>query len=302
MLAVPLGFACNNACVFCAQGDLRAAQDAPAADPLAAIGALEPGDAVALVGGEPTLWDRLPEWIRAAHDRGAARVVVQTNARRLSYPSYAAALRAASPRLTLDASLHGSTAPMHDYHTSTPGSFGQTVKGLANARVAGIPFAVTTVVTRSNFRHLSEIVRLAGALGARAVELSIAAPYGAAARARDRVIPAPELVAPHLARALAEASSMGLAWRAGGRASGPEAGGWFTGLGPVEEVAPRARPAPPPGPADGKRRLGFASMGRPAPARAEVRAPERRTGAELRPLFPSLFEGDADHGSMPGGA
>lgn len=297
MLVVALGSACNNACVFCAQGELRAREPGPPADPIERLSALAPGEAVALVGGEPTLWDRLPEWIRAAHDRGAAPVLVQTNGRRLAYRGYAAALRAASPRVALDVSLHGSTAPMHDYHTSTPGSFGQTVKGLANARAAGIPFAVTTVVTRSNFRHLAEIVRLAGALGARAVELAIAAPLGSAARAADRVIAAPELVAPHVARAVAEAASMGLGWRAGASASGPDIAGCFAGLGPVEEVAPEGRRRAPPEPApDGKRRLDLVALGRPAPGRAEVRVPQRRTGAELRPLFPTLFHAtDAPH-------
>jgi hypothetical protein len=165
------------------------------------------------------------------------------------------------------------------------------VKGLANARAAGIPFAVTTVVTRSNFRHLAEIARLAGALGARAVQLAVAAPHGSAGRAADRVIPAAELVAPHLARAIAEAASLGLGWRAGDRGSAPEVAGWFAGIGAVEEVAADRRPeAPATIPADGKRRLALATLGRPAPGRAEQRTPVRRTGEELRPLFPSLFD------------
>jgi molybdenum cofactor biosynthesis enzyme MoaA len=292
MLVVHLGFACNNACVFCAQGELRARAPVAAEDPAPRLDALAPGDTVAFVGGEPTLSERLPEWIQAAEARGAARIVVQTNGRRLAYRSYAAILGAASPRLSLDVSLHGCTAPMHDYHTATPGSFGQTVKGLANARAEGIPFAITTVITRSSFRHLPEIVRLAGALGARAIQLSMPARRGSAARAADRVLPAAELVAPHLARALAEASATGLGWRSGDHASAPGVAAWFAGLGPVEEVEAAARAARPSPPADGKRRLSLAVQGRPAPGRAEVRAQERRTGAELRPLFPGLFQAD----------
>lgn len=281
-MLVAVGFACNNACIFCAQGDLRAAP--PESDPAARIAGVTPGEHVALMGGEPTVFEELPAWIRAAHDRGATRVVLQTNGRRLAYRGYADALRTASPRLTLDVSLHGSTAPMHDYHTSAPGSFAQTVKGLANARAAGLPFAVTTVVTRSNFRHLTEIVRLAGALGARAIQLSVAAPHGRAARAADRVVPALELAAPHIARALAEAASMGLGWRASERASDASVSAWFAGLGPVEE-------APPTVAADRlDQRRSLPMVGRPAPGRAEIRAAARRTGADLQPLFPSLFE------------
>jgi len=298
MLVVHLGFACNNACIFCAQGELRA-RTAPEStadeDPAARLAQLTPltsGDSVAFIGGEPTLAARLPEWIRLADERGAGRIIVQTNGRRLAYRGYAAALRAASKRLTLDVSLHGSAAPMHDYHTATPGSFGHTVTGLSNARAAGISFAVTTVITRSNFRHLSEIVRLAGALGARAIQLAMPARHGRAARAADRVIPALELVAPHLARAAAEAQGLGLGWRAGERASGPDVGAWFAGLGPVEEIeapAPAAR-ATVVRVEDGQRRVSLPVVGRPAPARAEVRTQQRRSGPELRQLFPSLFD------------
>ena len=38
----------------------------------------------------------------------------------------------------------------------------------------------------------------------------------------------------------------------------------------------------------GKRSLTL--LGRPAPALAETRGPARRTGAELREIFPALFE------------
>jgi len=288
MLVVHLGYACNNACVFCAQGQLRAGRAAPAEEPSARVAELTPGSAVAFVGGEPTLDERLPDWIRVADERGAPRIIVQTNGRRLAYRSYAALLRGASPRLRLDVSLHGSTAPMHDYHTSAAGSFAQTVTGTRHAREVGLPFAITTVITRSNFRHLTEIVRLAGALGARAVRLLPAARHGSAARAADRVIPALELVAPHLARAVAEARAMGLALRVGDRDGAPEAEGWFAGLGPVEA------PADPPGAAPrDERRTSLPMLGRPAPARAEVRTRDRRTGAELARILPGLFEADA---------
>src|SRR5262249_38978412 len=112
--AITVGFACNNACVFCAQGDLaRAPPPAAAADRIArGLAAIEPGETVAFLGGEPTLHDALPAWIREADARGAARIVVQTNGRRLAYRAFAEALRGASPlqKLSLDVSLQGSTA------------------------------------------------------------------------------------------------------------------------------------------------------------------------------------------------
>jgi MoaA/NifB/PqqE/SkfB family radical SAM enzyme len=237
MRAITVGLACNNACVFCAQGERRM----PVGDVEAALQAIVPGETVAFQGGEPTLRDELPAWIRAAEARGAAGVVVQTNGRRLAYRRYAHALREASARLSLDVSLHGSTAPMHEYLTGVPGSFAQTVQGIRNARAEGIPVGVTVVVTRSSFRHLAEIVRVAHALGAAAVHFAQAEPFGRAARDRARVVPAPEMVLPHLTRAVAEATRLGMGVRVEGR-SARLPGELFAGLGLVEPLD--AAPAP----------------------------------------------------------
>jgi MoaA/NifB/PqqE/SkfB family radical SAM enzyme len=282
MRRIALGFACNNACIFCAQGELRAGSGAQAdRDRISAlIAATQPGETVALMGGEPTLHEELPRWIREADARGAARILVQTNGRRLAYEAYTRALRDASPRLSLDVSLHGSTEPMHDYHTGAPGSFRQTLLGLRNARAAGIEAAVTTVITRSNFRHLHEIVAVCHGLSARAVRFAVAEPYGSAARSADRVVPAWELVKPYLLAAVTEARRLQLGVVIGENASPAGANDRFAGLGEVEAAA---RPAP-------RRPASLAVYGRPAPARNEVRAQARKTGDDLRTIFPTLFE------------
>jgi MoaA/NifB/PqqE/SkfB family radical SAM enzyme len=229
MKIVFLGFACNNACVFCAQGALREKETGPP-DVAAQIAAISPGDTVAFTGGEPTVHDELPAWIKAADAQGAARIVVQTNGRRLAYRAFARALREASPRLALDVALQGATAAMHEYHTGTPGSFEQTVRGARQARTARIPIGITTVVTRSNFRHLGEIARLAHAVGAEAIHLAKTEPLGRAAEARDRLLPAREMVLPHLTRAAAEARRLGLVVVIGGL----EPTGIFAGIGEIE--------------------------------------------------------------------
>lgn len=292
MRSVALSFACNNACVFCAQGGLR---DAASTDPAEAIARtiaeLAPGETVALMGGEPTLDDRLPEWIRALDAAGAGKIVVQTNARRLAYRSFASALRAASGRVALDVSIAGSTEAMHDYHTGTPGSFKQTLLGLRSARAERIPAALSCVVTRSNFRHLAEIVRLAHACGAVAVRFVIAQPLGRALAVRDRVVPAPELVAPYLGLAQAEAAKLRLPLRASTTGAAEETAiAAFAGLGVVETQADRDAQTPR-SESEKDARRSLAVLGRPAPGRREERTPSRRTGDDLRAIFPALFEG-----------
>ena len=281
MRLIGLSLSCNNACIFCAQGGLRSSED-ETADALAArvqaeVQRVEPGEIVAFAGGEPTLDDRLPSWIEAAHERGAGSILVQTNGRRLAYRAYARALREASPRLALDVSLHGSTEPMHDYHTSTPGSFKQTAQGIRNARAEGVASAVTVVVTRSNFRHLADVAAIAKSAGASAIRFAPAEAYGSAARAADRVIPAWELVKPHLAQAVVEARRLGLGVAIGDDASAPGVRERFVGIGRVEEVSAVDR------------RVRLSVLGRPVPGRQEVRAQVRQTGDDLKTIFPSLF-------------
>jgi MoaA/NifB/PqqE/SkfB family radical SAM enzyme len=261
MRAITVGLACNNACVFCAQGERRL----PVFDVEQALGAVEPGETVAFQGGEPTLRDELPAWIRAAEARGAAVVLVQTNGRRLAYRGYARALREASGRLALDVSLHGSTAPMHEYHTGVPGSFAQTVQGIRNARAEGIPVGITAVVTRSSFRHLAELVRVAHAAGASAVHFAPAEPFGRAARDRARVIAAPDMVVPHLTRAVAEAQRLGMGVQVADRTPAKPAAPRFAGIGQVERFEPLDA-APPP-----KKKVSLAVVG----AAGELSGPEQ---------------------------
>jgi MoaA/NifB/PqqE/SkfB family radical SAM enzyme len=231
-----VGYRCNNACVFCAQGALRErTPEADAAEIAAAIEAIAPGEAVAFVGGEPTLSEALPDWVRAARERRAGRVVVQTNGRRLAVAGYAESLAEAGVS-SLDVSLVGSTEAMHDYHTNVPGSFRQTVAGLRRARAAGLPFSLNVVITRSNFRHLVEIVRVAQALGAKAVRFATAERLGSARLDAPRVIAPRELVKVELARALELGIALGIGVVVGERSVPPAAADEFAGIGLTETV------------------------------------------------------------------
>lgn len=241
MHLVELGFHCDNSCVFCAQGVLRDKEPARSfAARAAEVDAAPKGEALAFVGGEPALVDELGELVERARQRGAPRVVVQTNARRLASAGIAEGLARAGVT-SLDVSLHGDSEQVHDYHTGVAGSFRQTVLGIRRARAARLELGVSTVVTRSNFRHLAGIVRVAHTLGARAVRFVLARPLGAARVGSSRLVPARRMVWPHVARARELAKTLGLAFFAPDFevASEPAAEHWFAGLGPAEpEPAP----------------------------------------------------------------
>ena len=203
---------CNNGCVFCARSASGTEHRAPVIEQLAieAKGARAGvARALYLVGGEPTLHQGLAGLIRDARAAGFGTVVLQTNGRRLSYMAYTRELVEAG-LAAVEVSLHGPREEIHDYHTRVPGSFRQTVRGTKNARKAGLRVAMTTVVTRSGFRHLREQVLLAARLGVEAVHLALAIPRGAAREQMQRVVPRWEAVVPYLALAAGEASRLAL--------------------------------------------------------------------------------------------
>ncbi|MBI4051185.1 MAG: radical SAM protein [Elusimicrobia bacterium] len=278
MQSVFVGFRCNNACVFCAQGNLRSTEP-----PLTNSSVLQKirqiiqsalfKSELAFVGGEPTLHQELPGWISEAKHLGAKWILVQTNGRRLTYPGYAHTLKKAGAD-ALDVSLQGSTTAMHDYHTNVPGSCAQTLLGIERACKAGMQVGTTTVITRSNFRHLEEIVRLAHSKGVRAVHLDLATPYGKAYTHWARIVPAMELARPYLISAVRTARTLGLK---------VNSHKLFAGLG---EVEPRPSPL-----SDFKDQTRYAPSQRPAPGHGEIHTPQKKTGESLQEIFPALFHG-----------
>ena len=240
MRRIELGFGCNNACLFCALGRLREEVPKIAEEVIdQQIDEVVTGDRVAFVGGEPTLFEQLAGWGTRVRERGAWSILVQTNARRLAVKGYAHSLIASGIDV-LDVSLHGCNEAMHDYHTAVDGSFRQTVAGLRRARAAGLTFGITTVVTRSNYRHLSEIVHVAHTLGARAVHLPVVVPKGSGLANWPRLQVAPALLEPHISRAVARAHSLGLVVVRGenlGKAGSPQL---FAGMGRAQESSGEA--------------------------------------------------------------
>jgi hypothetical protein len=196
---------CNNVCGFCAQDGLPLGAPADVgADLMAARSA---NDEITFVGGEPTLDPSLEAHIAAARTLGFGRIGVQTNGSRLADAAYTTRLARAG--LTdVHLSLHGGDARVHDYHTGRPGSFGEILAAMHAARVNGLPVAVTTVLTRSNFRVLHAMPSLLAARGVAAWCISVAVTAGRAAAHRDRMIPRLGLALPFALHALAAADAL----------------------------------------------------------------------------------------------
>jgi Radical SAM superfamily len=200
---VPLGTACDNACVFCAQEGLprEAVHDVVIPQP-------GPGG-VTFVGGEPGIDARLEGLVARAREAGHQRIGVQTNGRALSAPGRIEALGRAG--LTdVHLSIHGPHARVHDWHTGAPGSFEAALQTLAAARASGLQVVVVTLLTRSNFRVLAPMPRLLASRGVAAWCIDVPRCRGRAQTDADRVVPRLALALPFALHTVDAAETLGL--------------------------------------------------------------------------------------------
>jgi len=195
---VKVGFACNNRCMFCAQGHKReGCAHVPFEDLLGRLRkGRESSDELVLTGGEPTLHPRVLELVTAAKELGYEQIQVQTNGRRLAYPSFVDALVTAGVT-EFSPALHGPTAEVHDALTRAPGSFRQTVAGIRYLASRRLPIVSNSVVVRGNLPHIPALVDLLGRLGAGQAQLAFVHPVGTAYALFDQVVPRlPDFVEP----------------------------------------------------------------------------------------------------------
>ena len=195
---VKVGFACNNRCVFCAQGDKRSGCGSLPVEEILRrlVEVRKTTSSLVLTGGEPTIHKHIVTLVRAASRLGFAPIQIQTNARLLAYSDALSTLIAAGAT-EFSPSLHGSTAEIHDGLTRAAGSFTQTVNGIRNVIAAGAAIVTNSVITRDNVHDLPLLIDLLGSLGVRKGQLAFVHPVGTAQELFDDVVPRlPDIVAP----------------------------------------------------------------------------------------------------------
>ncbi|HET7824826.1 MAG TPA: radical SAM protein [Anaeromyxobacter sp.] len=198
-----VGFACNNRCHFCVQGDKRSRFAPRPTEELRDVLRTERRRvrSVVFTGGEPTMRRDLPELVAYARELGYTTIQIQTNGRMFAHAGYARRLVECGAT-EFSPALHGHRPELHDHLTEAPGAFAQTVAGIRNLKALGQLVLTNTVVTRSNYRHLPEIVRLLVSLGVDQLQLAFVHPVGTAGAEFQAVVPRMELAAPYLAAAL----------------------------------------------------------------------------------------------------
>lgn len=208
---IKVGFACNNRCVFCAQGQKRSDVAAvPREELLARLAQTRaPGRGLVLTGGEPTVRKDLHAIVAAARALGFRPIQVQTNGRMLSYPGVVARLVAEGVD-EFSPALHGPTAALHDSLTRAEGSFDQTLAGIRNALASGAVVVTNTVAVKRNLEHLADTIALLGEAGVRQAQIALVHPVGTASEMFGEVAPQPSEAAPWIHRAIDRGRALGM--------------------------------------------------------------------------------------------
>jgi len=202
-LDIKIGFACNNRCRFCVQGDKRYHAEPPSTGTVRAE--LEAGradaDGVVFTGGEPTLRGDLLELVTHARSLGYRTIQIQSNGRMFASRRTCEQLIDAGAT-EFSPALHGPTAALHDWLTRAPGSFGQTTRGIRHLKRLGQPVLTNSVVVRANVRNLPALARLLVSLGVDQFQFAYVHPVGTAGEHVTAVVPRMEIAAPYLIQGL----------------------------------------------------------------------------------------------------
>lgn len=202
-LDIKISFNCNNHCLFCAQGQKRVFLKEKKNFSLKKIldEARKECSDVVFTGGEPTLREDIIDLVGFAKKKGYKIIQIQTNGRMFAYEKFCREVISAGAN-EFSPALHGHVPELHDYLTSSKGSFEQTVKGISNLKKFGARVISNTVITKSNFRHLPEIAALLVFLKVDQYQFAFVHAVGSAKKNFSAIVPRKSLVESYVKQGL----------------------------------------------------------------------------------------------------
>jgi MoaA/NifB/PqqE/SkfB family radical SAM enzyme len=116
---------------------------------------LQPEDYLIFSGGEPLLYNELPDIIKFVKDTYKSKIVIFTNGRILKNNNYVKLLENLEVNKLL-IPLFSNDSKTHDSITNISGSFNETVQGLKNLNNSKINFEIKNLITKINYSNLKE--------------------------------------------------------------------------------------------------------------------------------------------------
>jgi len=200
---VKLGNSCNNHCKFC----VRKRTGEKVVDKTTKdirrdlLNARKECQGVIFTGGEAAIRNDFFELISYAKRLGYEMIQIQTNGRMFAYKSFFLKTIGAGAN-EFGVSIHGHIPELHDYLTSSKGSFYQTVQAIKNIKESGLLVFTNTVINKSNYRHLPQIAQLLVNLGVNHFQFAFVHALGAAAEHFQSIVPRISMVMPYVKKGL----------------------------------------------------------------------------------------------------
>jgi MoaA/NifB/PqqE/SkfB family radical SAM enzyme len=144
---------CNQKCLFCSNQENGRTISWKEATDLVDSFAEEKAAGVIITGGEPTLFDRLPELVAYALKKGLPPRLI-TNGQRVCKPDYLKSL-VASGLSHMHISVHSAKPEVQGELTGNKNSLPNILRALENAGKMGVRVDINTVINSRNADHLS---------------------------------------------------------------------------------------------------------------------------------------------------
>jgi MoaA/NifB/PqqE/SkfB family radical SAM enzyme len=200
---IKIGYQCNNHCLFCVQGDKREKCAFRDKDEIKKdlISAKKTCDSVVFTGGEPTIHSYFLDLVSLAKKLNFQIIQIQTNSRMFSYKKFCQETIKAGAN-EFSPALHGHTAKLHDFLTTAPGSFNQTIQGIKNLKELKQKVITNTVINKFNYRYLPKIAKLLVSLNVDQFQFAFVHMVGSAWKNRNFIVPQKSRIMPFVKRGL----------------------------------------------------------------------------------------------------
>lgn len=208
-----LDFKCNSYCLFCCELSNRylPAKTTVEAKKEISIARQKGFTRLILSGGEPAIRPDIFELIIFAKISGFDYIMFATNGRIFRYLNFVQRM-VDSGISEIVFSLHSHQAKIHDYLTSSPGSFKELNKGIENLKKLGFNnIGINTTVVRQNYRHLPQLAKVLFKWKIKRVEMV----YGIILSRKNfqHMTPKISQAAPYLCQSLDIGNNDGYFWR-----------------------------------------------------------------------------------------
>ncbi len=201
---VKVGFACNNHCKFCVQGDKRLHYKQRSFDEIKKILEDEYRNGcewLVFTGWEPTLHKDLISLIIYAKKLWYKAIQIQSNGRSFANREYVEKLINAWVS-EFWPSIHGFYPATHDGLVSSPWAWEQVIEGLKNLRKLWQNVIINSVITKQNYKEIPALALLLCKLWVNQFQFAFVHILWSAEKNKQEIVPKKSEVIPYVKKAL----------------------------------------------------------------------------------------------------